>query len=43
MVNNKLILYTNTPEYLGIPLDTKLKWDEHVKIEKEELKIRLWK
>lgn len=40
LINNQIIPYANTAKYLGMTLDAKLKWNEHVKKKKEELNIR---
>jgi len=39
-LNGVAIPYSNTAKYLGMTLDVKLKWKAHVKIKKEELKIK---
>lgn len=39
-LNGVQIPYHNTAKYLGMTLDTKLKWNEHVKKKKEELEIK---
>lgn len=38
--NNVVIPYSNQAKYLGMTLDTKLKWKEHVKKKKEQLNIK---
>lgn len=40
-IDGKEVPYANTAKYLGITLDAKLRWKEHVKKKKEELNIRL--
>lgn len=40
LVNGKVIPYCLTAKYLGMTLDTKLKWKEYVKKKKEELNIQ---
>lgn len=40
LINEQIIPYANTAKYLGMTLDTKLKWKEHVKKKKEELNIK---
>lgn len=42
-INGKEVPYANTAKYLGMTLDAKLKWKEHVKKKKEELNIKLRK
>ena len=42
-INSQKIQYANTAKYLGMTLDTKLKWKEHVKKKKEELNIKFRK
>lgn len=39
-INLQPVPYTNSAKYLGMTLDTKLKWKEHVKIKLTELNIR---
>lgn len=39
-INGSIVPYHNTAKYLGMTLDAKLKWKEHVKKKKEELDIR---
>ena len=39
-INGKTIPYENSAKYLGMTLDTKLKWKEHVKKKREELGIK---
>jgi len=36
-INSKTVPYKKTVKYLGMTLDVKLKWKEHVKIKKAEL------
>ena len=42
-INSQKIQYANTAKYLGMTLDTKFKWKEHVKTKKEELNIKFRK
>lgn len=42
-INSQQVPYANTAKYLGMTLDTKLKWKEHVKKKKEELSIKFRK
>ena len=42
-INQQVIPYSNTAKYLGMTLDTKLKWKEHVKIKRKELDLKLRK
>jgi hypothetical protein len=42
-INSQKIQYASTAKYLGMTLDTKLKWKEHVKKKKEELNIKFRK
>jgi hypothetical protein len=37
---NQVIPYANTAKYLGMTLDTKLRWKAHVKKKREELGLR---
>lgn len=39
-IDQKIVPYANTAKYLGINLDAKLKWKEHIKKKKEELSIK---
>lgn len=39
-INNKVVPYSNTAKYLGMNLDAKLKWKEHIKKKRKELNIR---
>lgn len=39
-INSQSIPYSNTAKYLGITLDAKLRWREHVKIKQKELNIK---
>ena len=40
-IDNTTIPYSNTAKYLGMTLDAKLKWKEHIKKKREELQIKL--
>ena len=42
-INEQEIPYSNTAKYLGMTLDTKLKWKEHVKIKRKELDLKFRK
>ena len=42
-IHEKIVPYANTAKYLGMTLDAKLKWKEHVKKKKEEMNIRYHK
>ena len=42
-IDNNEIPHSNTAKYLGMTLDAKLHWKEHVKIKREELNIKLAK
>lgn len=42
-INEQEVPYSNTAKYLGMTLDAKLKWKEHVKKKKEELNIKFRK
>jgi len=39
-INNQRVPYANTAKYLGMTLDTKLRWKAHVKKKREELGLR---
>lgn len=39
-IDNQPIPYANTAKYLGMTLDAKLRWKEHVKKKKDELNIK---
>ena len=39
-LNSQQVSHANTAKYLGMTLDAKLKWKEHVKKKKEELNIK---
>lgn len=41
-MDNVQVPYANTAKYLGITLDAKLRWNEHVKIKNVELQLK-WK
>ena len=40
-IDNVEIPYSNTAKYLGMTLDCKLRWSEHVKKKKKELQLKL--
>ena len=42
-INQQIIPYANTAKYLGMTLDAKLKWKEHVVMKKQELNIKFRK
>ncbi|KAI5747663.1 hypothetical protein M8J77_017264 [Diaphorina citri] len=42
-LNNVVIPYSNQAKYLGMTLDTKLKWKEHVKKKKDQLNVKFGK
>jgi hypothetical protein len=39
-INGTQILYANTEKYLGMTLDTELRWKEHIKMKRDELNIK---
>lgn len=39
-LNNSIIPHANTAKYLGMNLDAKLRWKEHIKKKREELNIK---
>ena len=39
-INGKIIPVANTAKYLGMTLDSKLRWKEHVKIKRKELNLK---
>lgn len=43
IINSLPIPYANTAKYLGMTLDAKLKWKEHVKKKKQELNLKFRK
>lgn len=42
-INLNIVPYANTAKYLGMTLDAKLKWKEHVKKKKDELNLKFRK
>jgi hypothetical protein len=42
-INGTQIPYANTAKYLGMTLDTKLRWKEHIKMKSDELNIKFKK
>jgi hypothetical protein len=42
-INGTKVPYANTAKYLGITLDAKLQWKEHIKEKRDELNIRFRK
>lgn len=40
-ISGKQVPYSNTAKYLGMTLDAKLQWKEHIKIKKEHLELKL--
>ena len=40
IINNQAVPYANTAKYLGMSLDAKLKWKEHIKKKREELNLK---
>ena len=40
LINNKIIPYENKAKYLGMTLDSKLRWKAHVKMKREELSLK---
>lgn len=42
-INSNQVPYANTAKYLGMTLDAKLKWKEHIKKKKDELNIKFRK
>lgn len=43
MINSQKVPYANTAKYLGMTLDAKLRWKEHIKKKREELNIKFRK
>ena len=39
-INHQVVPYENTAKYLGMILDTKLRWKPHVKKKQEELTLK---
>lgn len=39
-INNQIVPHANVAKYLGMNLDAKLKWKEHIKKKKEELNLK---
>jgi hypothetical protein len=42
-INGTQIPYANTAQYLGMTLDTKLRWKEHIKMKRDKLNIKFRK
>jgi hypothetical protein len=42
-INSTKVPYANTAKYLGMTLDAKLRWKEHIKKKRDELKIKFRK
>jgi hypothetical protein len=42
-INGTQIPYANTSNYLGMTIDTKLRWKEHIKMKRDELNIKFRK
>jgi hypothetical protein len=42
-ISGTQIPYANTAKYLGMTLDTKLPWKEHIKMKRDELNIQVRK
>lgn len=40
IINHQIIPHANSAKYLGMTLDAKLKWKEHIKKKKEELNLK---
>lgn len=43
MINSMVVPHANTAKYLGMTLDAKLRWKEHIKKKREELNIKFRK
>ena len=39
LINNQRVPYSNSAKYLGMTLDVKLRWKEHIKIKRKQLNI----
>jgi hypothetical protein len=42
-INGTQVSYANTAKYLGMTLDAKLRWKEHITEKREELNIKIRK